>query len=51
LAPSVVAVLGSKWTLVLCAIPYCLFIGAIIHPFVSTVYGAAALLGLAAGRE
>lgn len=49
LAPSVVAVLGSKWTLVLCAIPYCLFIGAIIHPFVSTVYGAAALLGLAAG--
>ncbi|XP_062507768.1 UNC93-like protein MFSD11 [Corticium candelabrum] len=49
LAPSVVSVLGAKWTLFLCGIPYCLFLGAIIHPFTYTVYIGAALLGLAAG--
>ncbi|UJR33101.1 hypothetical protein I4U23_020558 [Adineta vaga] len=43
-----VAILGLKWTLVLCQIPYLLYIAANYYPKAYLMYPAAALVGLAA---
>ncbi|XP_065899973.1 UNC93-like protein MFSD11 [Dysidea avara] len=48
-AAPIVAVLTPKWSMVIGAAAYCLFMGALIHPIIYAVFIAAAVLGFAAG--
>ncbi|XP_065827020.1 UNC93-like protein MFSD11 [Oscarella lobularis] len=48
-APSIVALLGAKWTMALSGLSYVGFIAAIIHPIEGVIYALAALLGFCAG--
>ncbi|RDD37490.1 UNC93-like protein MFSD11 [Trichoplax sp. H2] len=49
LGPSVVSVIGPKYSMLAGAIPYCLFIASLIQPLAATLYIASALVGVGAG--
>eukprot|EP00794_Sanderia_malayensis_P009173 gene9173-10146_t len=48
IAPPIVSLIGPRLSLILGGLCYCLFIGSLIYPFVSTLYIASVIIGLGA---